>query len=747
MKNFRTALIAVFLSALQSQVWGIHLGEIRHIFYDPHFMRHGSYGVGARAIGMGGAFTALADDASAVYWNPAGLVQVPYWMASVGGAPIYFEKDWGIAIKENPMYGFMSVSFPLAENVNMAFGSHRLVHPKESFYPDTTGFSTNVGGEVDHIIDSNNILSSTFQAQEIFGTFAAKILGNKAFSLGLTVKRVKNDPLYLHYTGDDDAIRASLDETFPAPAWFPSDAKTGRPNVSGWGADLGFLYRISLNRYSREVQGRFPHELRVGVRIRDMISRIKHQRTVEIRDSNRNDNLLEGISASPPLAAADALVTPDLTIGKGLEVDIPQVVTLAVAYRNWHLFGLENITAFDFDQINDLTLDPSENKYIHAGTEFWALGHRLGIRGGYESPLSRPGRISVGGTYRNSDFRFEVDLALVFYLRDSALLERASNEVMWLTLSYWWGYRDYIPPPRVSARAEPTRITPALSEKVVFKLNSSKDTGIRNWELAITDSSGSLVRKFEGRDILPDKIVWSGEDQTFQPLDTGKYVFTLRVTDKLGKTSPTEPKSVQLLPPDALKPNRYQNPSRLMEIRDQQDNEAQVRRNSLMQEALRRIEIDQPATEPPVEEPDVPAEIDEELYPVSAAPGANITEPAYVASFSFPGLGPENVLSSFISKDDEDQKIFSLNYRVATSDMGRILDQAAQVVESALSQIGGNTLDRIDQTVHYGGNELFIATPVGAATALSLGRISRDQMLSSSTIYLNGEVIEPSLNP
>jgi hypothetical protein len=31
-------------------------------------------GVGARALGMGEAFVALADDASATYWNPAGLV-------------------------------------------------------------------------------------------------------------------------------------------------------------------------------------------------------------------------------------------------------------------------------------------------------------------------------------------------------------------------------------------------------------------------------------------------------------------------------------------------------------------------------------------------------------------------------------------------------------------------------------------------------------------------------------------------
>src|SRR5688572_29976247 len=33
-------------------------------------------GQGARAEGMGGAFTAIADDAYAVYWNPAGLAQI-----------------------------------------------------------------------------------------------------------------------------------------------------------------------------------------------------------------------------------------------------------------------------------------------------------------------------------------------------------------------------------------------------------------------------------------------------------------------------------------------------------------------------------------------------------------------------------------------------------------------------------------------------------------------------------------------
>jgi hypothetical protein len=33
--------------------------------------------VGARAVGMGGAFVAVAEDATAIYWNPAGVARIP----------------------------------------------------------------------------------------------------------------------------------------------------------------------------------------------------------------------------------------------------------------------------------------------------------------------------------------------------------------------------------------------------------------------------------------------------------------------------------------------------------------------------------------------------------------------------------------------------------------------------------------------------------------------------------------------
>lgn len=50
-----------------------------------------STGMGGRAMGMGGAFTAVADDGTAAYWNPAGLTQVRFGLTPTLGAL----GEWG----------------------------------------------------------------------------------------------------------------------------------------------------------------------------------------------------------------------------------------------------------------------------------------------------------------------------------------------------------------------------------------------------------------------------------------------------------------------------------------------------------------------------------------------------------------------------------------------------------------------------------------------------------------------------
>lgn len=51
-------------------------------------------GVGARAIGMGGAFTAVADDATALYWNPAGIAKLRRAEATAMHAQLSLDRDF-----------------------------------------------------------------------------------------------------------------------------------------------------------------------------------------------------------------------------------------------------------------------------------------------------------------------------------------------------------------------------------------------------------------------------------------------------------------------------------------------------------------------------------------------------------------------------------------------------------------------------------------------------------------------------
>jgi len=60
-------------------------------------------GVGARAAAMGDAFTAVADDSTSLYWNPAGLTRLEGWELST------MYNMWFEGISQ----GYVSAGFPL----------------------------------------------------------------------------------------------------------------------------------------------------------------------------------------------------------------------------------------------------------------------------------------------------------------------------------------------------------------------------------------------------------------------------------------------------------------------------------------------------------------------------------------------------------------------------------------------------------------------------------------------------------
>jgi long-subunit fatty acid transport protein len=79
-------------------------------------------GSGARALGMGGAFIAVADDATAASWNPAGLVQLEGPEFSFVGAYVDRNEDFSSAaqpeietsgITRDASLNFLSFTYPL----------------------------------------------------------------------------------------------------------------------------------------------------------------------------------------------------------------------------------------------------------------------------------------------------------------------------------------------------------------------------------------------------------------------------------------------------------------------------------------------------------------------------------------------------------------------------------------------------------------------------------------------------------
>ncbi len=73
-------------------------------------------GYGARALGMGKAFTALADDPTAVYWNPAGLE-----FLNQQSATFYHSSLWG-----GTSYDFLGYAYPTLSIGTFGLGIARI---------------------------------------------------------------------------------------------------------------------------------------------------------------------------------------------------------------------------------------------------------------------------------------------------------------------------------------------------------------------------------------------------------------------------------------------------------------------------------------------------------------------------------------------------------------------------------------------------------------------------------------------
>ncbi|MFH1619843.1 MAG: PorV/PorQ family protein [bacterium] len=115
-KKLQKPLVCILASYLILHTSSLALGAKIHPAAGSTSATFLKIGVGARAVAMGGAFTAVADDPSALYWNPAGLVN---------------NKDRSLSFSHNNYF----------QGLNQEFLSYILPGKQIGFLKNRAGFS------------------------------------------------------------------------------------------------------------------------------------------------------------------------------------------------------------------------------------------------------------------------------------------------------------------------------------------------------------------------------------------------------------------------------------------------------------------------------------------------------------------------------------------------------------------------------------------------------------------------------
>ena len=217
-------------------------------------------GFGARALGMGETFAAVADDASAVYYNPAGLAH----RSSVGGAPsgrkdgeLLLAHSWHIQSTGLTQLAYARERFGLSVSYFSAgsmegrddFGNLASDFTAED-YAVSGGYAVNYGRlsagaalkAVRQRIKSDAASAACADAGLLYGLEGLPVtLGLSVSNLGTKVKfKSESFPLPLVYRAGF-AVRTG--RSFPAVASFETDFPNDAPVVFRTGFEYtGFEY-------------------------------------------------------------------------------------------------------------------------------------------------------------------------------------------------------------------------------------------------------------------------------------------------------------------------------------------------------------------------------------------------------------------------------------------------------------------------------------------------------------------------
>lgn len=174
-----------------------------------------SFGFGARAMGMGHAYSAIANDATAVFWNPAGLDRVYQQSVTVFHA----------SLLEGTLYDFLGYAYPTLDLGTFGFGIAR-AGVGDIVWRDETGWT------------DKTIEKFSYDQYRLFLSYGLDLPYDLAAGVSLKVDRIAFNNLH----------------------------NEGTINDIGVGSDLGLMYRPTLFSSS------FLQDWSVGLNIQNLFA-------------------------------------------------------------------------------------------------------------------------------------------------------------------------------------------------------------------------------------------------------------------------------------------------------------------------------------------------------------------------------------------------------------------------------------------------------------------------------------------
>ena len=504
---------------------------------------------GARAAGMGGAFTAVADDYSAFFWNPAGLVLDNH----ISGTLLY---DSIYSNKENN--GGFNYTIPVFDNYTGAFSYIKSTYDSSGYEDDILYFTGAawLDDEKKYALGGSFKFMSTSESNyNVFGRAGSADLGIMVFP-DMLEKKIRfgflaqdlgsvmiwnngiNQPIpYLFkmgssYTFDPTAVvdmdidilqsegsryHSRTGINLGGEKWFMNDI------VGNFGLRAGFAWREALDpdynftfgfSYSRR-DFEFDYAYAPGV---DSLGETHKLGFTYYFGSRETLNTAAGATATAATQEAAAVTAT------------AETAAVTEKFKNMEM----SVSSKYFSPNNDGVMDSVDFVLRNNPPDYRGISWSFVMsdtKGRPVKTLRGTGAIPELFTWRGDD--------------DDGVTEADGDFTATLAVNYngfevWKKSRVVAlddTPPAFDVELSPRVFAPSKSSAVkdMIILIKTKADDKKSWQLAITDSLKHVIRKMSG-DGFTQKLTWNGKDALDNPLKDGQYSADITEVDYAGNS-------------------------------------------------------------------------------------------------------------------------------------------------------------------------------------------------------------------